>query len=282
MKQTAGLQVNLDFSDELDCLAKLRLGQALAPLLYAIFANSPVMEGHPIGHQSVRGHIWSHTDDDRTGLIADLFKPDANFQTYVDYALDVPMYFIVRDNNYIDLTRERFTFRRYLADGYAGRHALMSDWDLHLSTLFPEVRLRPQIEFRSIDALPPGLTLSVAAFLKGIFYDRQAMEQAWGLFSGHSVAELLDLYRQSWTLGLKSRLGSRSLTDLAQAVLQISRDGLVRQRVHNDQGLDESIYLDDLIALIKQGTTLADLLLQRWTGNRAQDLEILKRHCGFF
>jgi glutamate--cysteine ligase len=282
MKQTAGLQVNIDFSDEADCLAKLRLGQALSPLLYAMFANSPVMEGKPIGQQSVRGQIWAHTDNDRTGLITALFKPDASFQTYVDYALDVPMYFIVRENRYLDLTGDRLTFRRYLEEGFSGQRALMSDWDLHLSTLFPEVRLRPQIEFRSADALPPTLTLSVAALLKGLFYDTEAMTAAWGLFSGCSTESLMQAYRSSWTLGLQARLGQDRFSDLARQLLLIARQGLHRQQCLNDKGDDESIFLEELSGLLENGITLADQLLQNWSGNRTRDLQLLKRHCGFF
>lgn len=278
MKQTAGLQVNIDFSDEADCMAKLRLGQVLSPLLYAIFANSPVMNGRPVGHLSVRGEIWANTDNDRTGLIPALFNAEAGFRDYVDYALDVPMYFIARDNQYIDLTGERMTFRRYLD---SADEPLMVDWDLHLSTLFTEVRLRPQIEFRSADSLPPHLTLSVAALLKGIFYDPEALATTWDMFSTHPVKEHVDAYRDSWTLGLKARLGEQSFADLARELIEIARQGLVRQHCLNDDGQDETIFLDDLAALLAQGTTLAEQLLNAWSGDRATDLALLKRHCGF-
>lgn len=282
MKQTAGLQVNLDFSDETDCFAKLRLGQALAPLLYTMFANSPVMEGRPIGHLSVRGEIWSHTDNDRTGLITALFDPAAGFRSYVEYALDVPMYFIVRDGRYIDLTTERLTFRHYLKHGFLGWQPLMSDWDLHLSTLFPEVRLRPQIEFRSADSLPASMTLSVAALLKGIFYDPDAMTAAWGLFADLSPEAILTAYRQSWTLGLKTRLGRQHFSGLARELVEIARQSLTRQRCLSNQGLDETMFLDELSDLLATETTLAERLLRGWSGDRDRDLELLKRHCGFY
>lgn len=282
MKQTAGLQVNLDFSDEADCFAKLRLGQALAPLLYAMFANSPVMEGRPVGHLSVRGEIWSRTDNDRTGLIEALFDPAAGFRTYVDYALDVPMYFIVRDGRYIDLTTERLTFRHYLKQGFSGWRPLMSDWDLHLSTLFPEVRLRPQLEFRSADSLPASMTLSVAALLKGIFYDPEALAATWALFSQSSPEAILTAYRQSWTRGLKTRLGRYHFGELAREVVGIARQSLIRQRCLSNQGLDETLFLDELSDLLATESTLAERLLVNWSGDRARDLELLKRHCGFY
>ncbi|HKI52408.1 MAG TPA: glutamate-cysteine ligase family protein [Geothermobacteraceae bacterium] len=278
MKQTAGLQVNIDFSDEADCMAKLRLGQVLSPLLYALFANSPVMSGQPIGHLSVRGEIWANTDADRTGLIPALFKADSGFRDYVAYALDVPMYFIVRDNHYIDLTGVRTTFRDYL-DSTA--EPLMSDWDLHLSTLFTEVRLRPQIEFRSADSLPPDLSLSVAALLKGIFYDPEALAETWALYADYTTEDHLEAYRNSWTLGLNTRLGGLSFGDLAHQVLEIARLSLQRQQCLNDLGQDEAIFLDGLSALLETNSTLANQLLQQWSGDRARDLELLKRHCGF-
>lgn len=278
MKQTAGLQVNIDFSDEADCMTKLRLGQVLSPLLYALFANSPVMNGQPTGHQSVRGEIWSNTDNDRTGLIPALLKAESGFRDYVDYALDVPMYFIVRDNRYIDLTGERTTFRDYLD---SAAEPLMSDWDLHLSTLFPEVRLRPQIEFRSADSLPPGLSLSVAALLKGLFYDPEALAATWNLYADYTTEDHLAAYRNSWTLGLKTRLGELSLGDLACQVLEIARLSLQRQQCFNDLGQDETIFLDGLSALLETNTTLATQLLQQWSGDRVRDFELLKRHCGF-
>jgi len=278
MKQTAGLQVNIDFSDEADCMAKLRLGQVLSPLLYAMFANSPIMNGQPVGHQSIRGEIWANTDADRTGLIPALFNAESGFCDYVDFALNLPMYFIARDDRYIDLTGERMTFRRYLD---SAQEPLMSDWDLHLSTLFTEVRLRPQIEFRSADSLPPRLTLSVAALLKGIFYDPEALAATWDIFSAHPPKEHADAYRASWTLGLETRLGTQSFADLARQVVEISRQGLVRQHCLNDDGQDETIFLDELSVLLAHGTTLAEQLLNAWSGDRVTDLALLKRHCGF-
>jgi glutamate--cysteine ligase len=281
MKQSAGLQVNLDFEDEEDAIFKLRLGQALSPLLYALFANSPIMDGKPTGFLSTRGEIWARTDPDRCGLIPALFEDGASLETYTEYALDVPMYFIVRDGHYIDLTRDRFSFRRYLIEGFAGHRATHGDWDLHLSTLFPEARLRPQIEMRSADTLPQNLTLSVTALLKGLFYDRDAAEAIWKLMWAGGMETLQQTYRNSWKLGLKTPHGRHTLQDVAREALTAARDGLRRQPRRNSCGCDETVYLSELEPLVESGVTLAERLLADWTGNRATDLELIKRHCGF-
>ncbi len=281
MKQSAGLQVNLDFENEEDAVFKLRLGQVLAPLLYALFANSPFMDGRPTGFLSTRGEIWSRTDPDRCGLIPALFAEGATLATYTEYALDVPMYFIVRNGRYLDLTQRRFTFRHYLAEGFSGHRATLADWDLHLSTLFPEVRLRPQIEIRSADSLPQRLTLSVAALLKGLFYDRQAAKETWRLLWPGEIAALEESYRQSWKAGLATRQNGHRLRDLAREVLALARQGLRRQQRRNRRGCDETVYLEPLRQIAEEGVTLAERLLRDWRGERRHDLAMLKRHCAF-
>ncbi len=281
MKLTAGLQVNLDFSDEADCIDKMRLCLLLSPLLYALFANSPLMGGAPTGLLSTRGEIWRRTDPDRTGLLPSLFAPDAGFGTYADYALDVPMYFIVREGRFIDFTRERISFRRYLAEGYAGERATLGDWDLHLSTLFPEVRLRPQIEARCVDSLPPRFALSVTALLKGLLYDEDSRRALWELFSRTSPSELEEGYRSSWRLGLKTPFKSFTLRELAVEVLDIAGRSLRRQGRKNEQGLDESVYLEEIAEIAQSGVTLAERLLARWKGSQEEKLAVLLDHCGY-
>jgi glutamate--cysteine ligase len=281
MKQSAGLQVNLDFSDEADCFAKLRLAQALAPLLYALFANSPLLEGKPSGYLSTRGEIWSRTDPDRSGLLPFLFEPGAGFQEYVDYALDVPMYFIERNGQLLDLTTQRFTFRDYLDQGHLGHSAIMADWELHLSTLFPEVRLRPQIEVRSADSLPPHLALSVAALLKGLLYDSDARSMAWELCRPESCSSLRQLCQQAWHSGLKTPWRNGTLQTLAKECLGLARTGLKRHHQQCAEGLSECGFLQDLEELIDSGETLAERLLKNWPDDRAQQVKTLREHCGF-
>ncbi|PLX76952.1 MAG: gamma-glutamylcysteine synthetase [Desulfuromonas sp.] len=276
MTMSAGIQVNLDFTDEQDCIEKLRLGMMLAPLLYALFANSPLLCGEPSGYLSTRGHLWGQTDPDRTGLVMALFDENASYQTYVDYALQVPMYFIVRDGRYLDLTRERFTFAQFWAEGASGHRATMADWELHLSTLFPEIRLRPQLEVRSADALPREFSFAAAALLKGLFYDPTAQSEAMRLFD---VDQLQQSYRNAWQLGLKTAHAGRTLQEIGADILELAREGLQRQKASNDRGLDETIYLDVLEEVISSGTTLAERLLARWQGSRQEKLAALFDHC---
>lgn len=281
MKQTSGLQVNLDFSTEADCIAKLQCAQLLAPLLYALFANSPILEDQPTGFLSTRGEIWAHTDPDRTGLIDALYAEDASFQTYVDYALDVPMYFIDRNNQIVDLTQQRFTFRQFLQQGFDGHRPCMADWDLHLSTLFPEVRLRPQIEIRCADALPAAMTVAVATLLKGLLYDKTAMDGVRQLLWLPEKEQRRQVYRQSCRDGLKTPVGNRTLREIAVDVLELSRAGLERQQ-RATFGQDERPFLEDIQEIAETGVTLAERLLRDWTpGDRQANLKLLQRHCSF-
>jgi len=282
MKQSAGLQVNLDFSDEADCMSKLRLGQALAPMLYALFANSPILDGQPSGFLTTRGEIWSRTDPDRTGLLSFLDNPEAGFDSYVEYALGVPMYFIIREGQYLDMTRQRIPFSLFLRSGYAGHHATLADWDMHLSTLFPEVRLRPQIEVRCADSLPAHLVLTVAALLKGLMYDQQAFNAAWELCRPDSPEETAQACRRAWRSGLKASWRGGTLQDLARACLDLAHNGLDRQSEQRGQKRSESSFLEGLDNLIEGGDTLAEQLLQRWHGSREDKLRALVEHCGFF
>jgi len=274
MKRSAGLQVNLDFTDEADCMAKLRLGQQLTPLLYALFANSPLLDGQPTGYLSTRGLIWGDTDPARCGLIPTLFAPDARFSTYVDYALQVPMYFIIRGGRYIDLTGEHYPFARFLAEGYAGHQALPGDWSLHQSTLFTEVRLRPQIEIRSADSLPGPLTLSVSALLKGLLYDSDARLEMSRLLADQ---DLLETYKLAPRLGLRTPCGTTTLQQIAIEALALARDGLRRQR-RPGCITNETDYLNGLDDIAQSGVTLAERLLRDWHGSHTDKLATLYAH----
>jgi glutamate--cysteine ligase len=281
MKQTAGTQVNLDFSDEVDCVRKLRAVQWLVPLGYALFANSPILEGEPSGFLSLRGEIWSRTDPDRCGLIEQLFAPAAGFSDYVEYALDVPLYFIQREGQLLDMTQQRLTFRQYLDSGWQQQRATLADWNLHLSTLFPEVRLRPQIEIRSADSLPPQYTASVAALYKGLLYGEQGLAAVEKLFSGLGEAERRALYRDSWREGLQAGSAGGTLQEVAAALLPVAAQGLREQFQSGNSGADESQFLQPLEEIIESGLTLAQQLLSRWQGSRADKLQQLLNHCSY-
>lgn len=281
MKQTAGTQVNLDFSDEADCARKVRLVQLLTPIFYALFANSPILEDRPTGYLSIRGEIWSRTDPDRCGLIEQLLKPGGGFSDYVDYALDVPLYFLQREGQLYNLTEQRFTFRQYLESGYQSFRATLADWELHLSTLFPEVRLRPQVEMRSADSLPPQMAASVAGLVKGLLYDEEALRVVERLLGDLGDEEFRQLYRSSWKSGLKTPFRDGCLGELAAELLGEARRSLHRQFQKKLSDSDESHFLDSLDELVHQGQTLAERLLAGWGGSRQEKLTLLISHCGY-
>ena len=281
MKQTAGTQVNLDFSDEADCVRKLKVAQRLSPVCYALFANSPILEDQLSGCLSLRGEIWSRTDPDRCGLIEQLFASGSGLSDFVEYALDVPLYFIQREQKYIDLTGNRLTFRQYLDQGWNKQQATIADWNLHLSTLFPEVRLRPQIEVRSADSLPPRYTASVGAFYKGLLYTDQGLDKVESLLSDLSPDEFRDLYRGSWRYGLKARVKGGTLQEVAAELLSVAKLSLQEQFFSGQSGADESPFLNVLDEIVTSGATLAERLLSRWQGSRQEKLATLLEHCGY-
>ncbi len=264
MMQTATVQVNLDYGDEADAMRKMRVGMALVPLLTAMFANSPLSDGDLNRFLSYRGHIWTQTDPARCGLLPFVFHTDAGFDDYVEYALGVPMYFIVRDGEWFDMTA--YTFRDFLTRGYRGHRATMADWAIHLTTLFPEVRLKTFIELRSVDSQPPELMLAVPALAKGIFYEADCLDAAWDLVKRWSWDERVELYHAAHRVALRARVRGIALAELARELLAIATAGLERQRVLNAEGEDESVYLYRLEDLVKRATCPAERIVQKWRG----------------
>jgi glutamate--cysteine ligase len=264
MAQTATVQVNLDYAGESDALEKIRVGMGLVPILTAMFANSPLSDGDLNGYLSFRGHIWTRTDPARCGLLPFVFGPDAGFEDYVDYALDVPMYFIVRDGEWFDMTSQ--TFRDFLKSGHRGHRATMADWSSHLTTLFPEVRLKSYIELRSADSQSPELMLAVPALAKGIFYESDCLLAAWDLVKRWTWDERMELYHAAHREALGARLHRTSLADLARELLDIATVGLQRQRALNARGEDESVYLRNLGELVRRGVCPAEIIVGKWSG----------------
>jgi glutamate--cysteine ligase len=262
MKQTATVQANIDFDSQRDAMAKLRLGMGLSPILTAAFANSSISEGRLNGYMSYRQHIWTDTDRDRSGLLPFVFSPDAGFEDYVEWALDVPMYFIHRDGKFIDLTG--MPFREFVKHGAAGHHATMADWQLHLTTLFPETRLKTYIELRSVDSQPPERMLALPALVKGVFYDDDCMLGAWDLVKSWSWSERLEIYDASHKEALSARIRGIPLLDLARELSAIARVGLERQNVRNGRGENETIYLDAFDRQLALRCSPADTIAQRW------------------
>ena len=273
MKQTATVQTNIDFLDEKDAMAKFRTGMGLAPLLIAMFANSPICDGRLNGYRSFREHIWTDTDRSRSGLLQFAFSPDVSFAHYVEYALDVPMYFIVRHHDYIDMTG--MTFRQYLANGYNGERATLEDWSDHLTTLFPETRIKRYIEIRSVDSQPPELMPALSALTKGVFYDSDCLGAAWDLVKGWTWDERMETYLGSHEHALAARFRRYTLLDLSKELFQIGWEGLRRQHSLNKNGDDETIYLNPLKPLLFQGKCPADIIVEKWQGELHQDIKKL-------
>jgi len=267
MFRTSTVQTNIDFASEADMVAKMRLSVALQPMITALFANSPFTEGKPNGFLSMRSHIWSDTDPARTGMIPFVFEPDMSFARYVDYALDVPLYFVKRGDFYHDVAGASF---RDLLDGrlpqLPGEFATLSDWANHLSTLFPEVRLKRYIEMRGADVGPRSHIYALAALCAGLFYDAEASAAAWDL-----VKDLTPEDRQSFRdnaprEGLRAIAAGRSLLDLARDVLPLARAGLTRRRRLDPTGRDEGQYLDVLEEIAESGQNLAERRLSQFHG----------------
>ncbi len=282
MKQTAGVQANLDYSDEADAIRKLRVSMGIVPLLYAIFANSPLSDGALNGYQSFRGHIWTDTDSQRSGVPEFVFRPDCSFEDYAEYALDVPMYFLIRNHEYIDLTRPPgLTFRQYLARGYGRERATVDDWTNHLTTIFTEVRLKRYVEVRTADSQPPQFMLALPALLKGTLYNDDCIEAAWDLVKGWSYRERLEIADAAHKHGLDARAGRIKLQALCYELMQIAGSGLERQRALNKSGQDESIYLLRLTDLVRAGHSQASLMISRWKGEWNYDLGRLVKGCAY-
>ncbi|HKN00134.1 MAG TPA: glutamate--cysteine ligase [Candidatus Binataceae bacterium] len=282
MKLTAGVQANLDYGGEADAMRKLRVSMGLVPLIYAMFANSPFSDGGLNGYQSFRGHIWSDTDPDRSGMLEFVFRDDASFEHYVEYALDVPMYFLIRDHHYINLTKPPgITFRQYLERGWDKERATIEDWSNHLTTIFTEVRLKKYIEVRTADSQPPGLMLALPALLKGVLYDDDCLGAAWDLVKQWTFAERVALADGAQKIGLETRAGRVSFRELGTELLKIAVKGLERAHQLNQRGDDESIYLLRLMDMIREGITQASLAIERWKGQWNYDVKRLVNGCSY-
>jgi glutamate--cysteine ligase len=264
MHATATVQANYDFSDEADMVAKLRTALAVSPIVSAIFANSSLSEGKANGFVSRRLHVWQHTDPDRTGLLPFAFEPDFGYRRYIEWALDVPIFFVVREGRYDPA--EGTTFRRFLREGFRGERARFSDFDRHLTTLFPEVRLKHVIEVRGADAVPPGLTCSLPALWKGILYDAQARAAAFELVAdaSHEERELArsDVARR----GLAAAYAGRPALEIARELAAIARAGLRRIGDKGRRDPDETAYLDPIFEQLATGASPGQIVLERWEG----------------
>ncbi len=268
MYRTCTIQVNLDFSSEADMRQKMRVSMKLQSLATALFASSPFTEGKPNGLLSWRGDIWRDTDNRRSGVLPFAFKPDFGFNDYVEWALDVPMYFIVRDGKYRDCTH--MTFREFMAGALKGEIAEwqpnLGDWTNHLSTLFPDVRLKRFLEMRGADGGPWRRICALPAFWVGLLYDQTALDAADALTADWSVEDVIAMRDTVPAQGLKARIAGRDLLDVARDVVSISRQGLQARKRLNSEGQDESVFLNPLDEVLAKKSTLAEDLLSLYHG----------------
>ena len=268
MFRTATVQTNLDFRDEGDMVTKLRVALALQPAITALCANSPFTDGQLNGFLSARSEIWRHTDPDRTGTLPFAFEPGMGFERYVDYALDVPLYFLKRGSAYVDVAGG--SFRDLLAGRLAaapGERATMADWANHLSTIFPEVRLKRYLEMRGADVGPPARIVAMTALTAGLFYDSDALSSAWSLVEDWTAEDRQALRDQVPKLGFSAKVQGRSLQAVAADMVALARGGLKRRAQTNDRGEDETVWLAPLEAIVDSGRSPAEGWIDRFDGS---------------
>ena len=261
---------------------KMRVAIALQPVATALFANSPFSDGCPNGFLSMRSEIWRDTDNARAGMVPFVFDEGFGYEAYVDYALDVPMYFIKRGDTYHDVAGSSFR------DLLAGRHparpgevATRSDWANHLSTLFPEVRLKRYLEMRGADVGPPDRIAALSAFWVGLLYDEAAVDAAWQLVKSWTAAERQHLRDTVPREALRSHVAGRTVRDVARDALAIAERGLQMRRETNARGEDERVYLAPLHEIAESGLTAAERLLERYRGPWQGSVEPAFRECVF-
>ncbi|MFI8668044.1 glutamate--cysteine ligase [Qipengyuania sp. NPDC077410] len=274
MLRTCTIQVNLDYSSEADMAHKFRTSLALQPLATALFANSPFTEGKPNGYLSYRSHIWSDTDPHRTGMLPFVFEAGFGYERWVDYMLDVPMYFVFRDGKYIDAAG--LSFRDFL-DGrlsvLPGEKPTQSDWWDHLSTAFPEVRLKSFLEMRGADGGPWSRICALPAFWVGLLYEQSSLDAAWDLVKDWTVEEREDLRNAVPKLALDAPIpGGGTLRELAKQVLPIARSGLAKRARLNSSGDNETGFLETLDEIVASGRVPAQVLLNRYHGEWGEDI----------
>ena len=268
MHATAGVQANFDFSSEQDAARKLRLALAASPISSALFANSSISQGAPNGFESFRAWIWRHTDNDRWSLLPFAFEQSFGagtaYRAYSEWALDVPMFLIVREGHSLPANGQ--TFRHYMTHGRDGSRATISDWNVHLTTLFPEVRLKRVVETRGTDAVPGAQVTALPAFWKGLLYDDDALAEGLARVNAWTHGQVFALHGEVARSGLQAKAPDASVREVARELIALSRAGLQRQAVRNAAGQDETIYLEPLESIVERGTSPARDVIDQWNG----------------
>jgi glutamate--cysteine ligase len=274
MARTCTVQVNLDFDSEADMVRKFQVALALQPIATALFANSPFVDGKPSGYVSYRSHVWEDTDPDRTGMLPFVFENSMGFERYVDYMLDVPMYFVYRNGIYLDASGQ--SFRDFLngnLPALPGEKPVMQDWEDHLTTAFPEVRLKRYMEMRGADGGPWRKLCALPAFWAGLLYDDSVLNAAWDLVGDWSMEERLQLRVDAPKFGFKASIRDRSLQSLALEVLDMASTGLTGRNRLGASGENETGFLEPLFANARAGLTPADNKLALYHGRWNQSVD---------
>lgn len=279
MLMTSTVQANYDFSDEADMVAKMRTSMSISPVISAIFSNSFLVNGKDSGYASYRYAVWNDVDPDRCGLLPFVFDEDFGYRRWMEYTLDVPMFFIRREGKYIRASH--LTFRKYLADGLEGHRATVGDFEDHLTTLFPEVRLKTVIEVRGTDVGSTELNAALPAIWKGILYDAGALAAAEKVLDGLTFAERLELQREVALKGLQASCSKGSVLDLARELYRIAAAGLKEQACLNVAGEDERVLIAPLEEILETGRTPADVWRERWNGELGRDPAALIRAAAY-
>jgi len=282
MSRTCTVQVNLDFESEIDMVKKFRTSLALQPVATALFANSPFTDGKPNGYLSYRSHVWEDTDADRTGMLPFVFDGDMSFEKYTDYMLDVPMYFVYRNGKYIDATG--LSFRDFL-DGnlpaLPGERPTLKDWEDHLTTAFPEVRLKRYLEMRGADGGPWDRLCALPAIWAGLLYHRPSLDAAWDIARDWSMQERLELRRDVPRLGLKAEIRGRTMQSIALEVLDLANEGLLARNRLNAAGDSETGFLTTLQEVASSGITPAETKLKMFHGEWNNSVDPIFTTCAY-
>ncbi|MBX9708963.1 MAG: glutamate--cysteine ligase [Caulobacteraceae bacterium] len=278
MLRTCTIQANLDFDSEADMVLKFRTSLALQPIATALFACSPFTEGRPNGFLSARANVWTDTDPDRTGMLGFVFEDGFGFETYVNYALDTPMYFVKREGRYIDASGQSFRdFLEGRLPALPGERPTAKDWADHLTTLFPEVRLKQYLEMRGADGGPWSRICALPALWVGIFYDSPSLHAAWDLCKDWDIADHERLRRDVTKLGLRAEVAGRSVRDVAVDMVAIAKQGLKNRARFSGGMVDERGYLAELEDIADSGVTPAERLLDLYHGEWQGDVTRIYR-----
>ncbi|GLQ17765.1 glutamate--cysteine ligase [Maritalea porphyrae] len=274
MFRSCTVQVNLDFSSEIDMVKKLRTSLALQPITTAMFANSPFVDGKPSGYLSYRAHIWQNTDKDRTGMLPFAFEDGMGYERYVDYALDVPMYFIIRDGEYVNCAGE--SFRDFLEGKLPqrpGELPTIADWEDHLSTIFPEVRLKSFLEMRGADSGPWEGICALPALWVGVLYDQSSLDAAWDLVKDWTAEQRDHLRVDVAKSAFQAEIAGRKVGEVARDMLEISRNGLAARARQNWEGFDEGVFLHPVERALKLEKSPAEVMLDAYYSTWDGDIE---------